>query len=113
MKTFCPARRRLTCRNSVSPNSLLAATVCRSAAETLAAGAGVFGVLYGFFGAGALAGAITAAARGRLGIATLLVGTGGMSAASIVIAPLRSVALCAVLLFVIGACWSLWATVNR
>ena len=80
------------------------------ASETLKTGPEVFGILSAFFGAGALAGALLAAALGRASWKVLVAGTGGFSVALLAIAPLESVWLCAALLFVTGGCFSLWTS---
>jgi MFS family permease len=80
------------------------------ASETLKTGPEVFGILSAFFGAGALAGALLSAALGRASWKVLVAGTGGFSVALLALAPLTSVWLCAVLLFVTGGCFSLWTS---
>jgi sugar phosphate permease len=78
------------------------------ASETLHAGPEVFGVLSASFGVGALLGALLAAALARASRKVLLLGTLGFSSTLLALAPQRTVALCAVLLFVTGLCFSLW-----
>ena len=81
------------------------------ASSTLDADAALFGVLFACFGAGALLGSLAAAAAARsASVRVFLVGFGAYSAAMLVLAPLRSAAAAAVVLFVIGACFSVWAT---
>jgi MFS family permease len=80
------------------------------AESTLDAGAGVFGLLFAAFGAGALAGSLLSATVGWASSRTFLAAFGAYSAALLVLAPLREPAAAAVLLFVIGACFSVWAT---
>jgi len=78
------------------------------ASETLEAGPRVFGLLSASFGAGALAGALLSAGLGRASWKALLAGVGGFSVALLALAPLQTVAACAVLLFVVGVCFTLW-----
>jgi MFS family permease len=78
------------------------------ASETLDSGPRTFGVLSASFGAGALIGALLAAALGRASWKALLTGVGGFSLALLALAPLETVVACAVLLFVIGVCFTLW-----
>jgi MFS family permease len=78
------------------------------ASDTLHAGPEVFGVLSASFGVGALLGALLAAALARASWKVLLLGTVGFSSTLLALAPQRTVALCAVLLFVTGLCFSLW-----
>jgi len=79
------------------------------ASKTLVVGAGVFGLLWACFGAGALAGALFAAGVRRPTWKLLLAGLGGFSGAMILLAPVRTVWLAGALLFAIGACFSLWS----
>ena len=76
--------------------------------ETLNAGSRTFGVLSACFGLGALAGALLTAAISRASWKALVAGIGGFSAALLVLAPQRSTAVCAFLLFLIGVCFTLW-----
>ena len=78
------------------------------ASETLNTGPEVFGVLSACFGAGALVGALLSAALGRASWKVLVAGTGGFSLSLLALAPLASVWPVAALLFVTGACFSLW-----
>jgi MFS family permease len=78
------------------------------ASGTLHAGAEVFGILFACFGAGALLGALGAAALGRASWKALILGSAGFSSAILLLAPVRSAALAALLLFVIGFCFSTW-----
>ena len=80
------------------------------AAETLKTGPEVFGILSAFFGAGALAGALMSAALGRASWKALVAGTGGFSLSLLALAPVASVWPAALLLFVTGACFSLWTS---
>ena len=80
------------------------------ASDTLDTGAEVFGILSACFGAGALVGALLSAAFGRASWKVLILGTGGFSVSLLALAPLTSVWLCAVLLFVTGVCFTLWTS---
>jgi len=72
------------------------------ASNTLHAGPRAFGLLSACFGAGALGGALAAATLGRASWKALLTGLTGFSLALLAIAPLHSVWVCSVLLFVLG-----------
>ncbi len=78
------------------------------AKHTLHAGPETFGILSASFGAGALVGALMAAALGRASWKVLLAGTGGFSLLLLALAPQQSVVACAVLLLATGACFTLW-----
>ena len=80
------------------------------ASDTLDTGAEVFGILSACFGAGALVGALLSAALGRASWKVLILGTGGFSVSLLALAPLTSVWLCALLLFVTGVCFTLWTS---
>jgi MFS family permease len=80
------------------------------ASDTLDTGAEVFGILSACFGAGALVGALLSAALGRASWKVLILGTGGFSISLLALAPLTSVWLCALLLFVTGVCFTLWTS---
>ena len=80
------------------------------ASETLATGPEVFGILSACFGAGALVGALLTAGLGRASWKVLVAGTGGFSLSLLAIAPLTAVWACAILLFVTGACFTLWTS---
>jgi MFS family permease len=78
------------------------------ASKTLHASATVFGVLFASFGVGALLGALAAAAMSRASWRAVVLGAAGFSSAMLVLAPVRSDALAALLLLVIGFCFSTW-----
>ncbi len=80
------------------------------ASETLDAGPRTFGIISAAFGAGALTGALLAAAIGRASVRGLIAGVGGFSLALLVLAPLDTVIACAVLLYVVGICFTLWTS---
>jgi MFS family permease len=78
------------------------------ASETLDSGPRAFGILSACFGAGALTGALLAAALGRASWKALLAGVGGFSVALLALAPVQTVVLAAALLFVVGVCFTMW-----
>jgi len=78
------------------------------AKRTLHSGAETFGLLSSFFGAGALVGALVAAALSRSSLKVLLAGTAGYGLSLLVLAPERTLASALVLLFVSGICFTLW-----
>lgn len=79
-------------------------------AHTLHAGPEVFGVLSACFGAGALAGALVSASLGRASWRAVLLGTGGFGTTLLLLAPQRSVAACALLLFATGLSFILFTS---
>jgi MFS family permease len=78
--------------------------------QTLHAGAAVFGLLFASFGVGALLGALAVAAMGRASWKALILGSAGFSGATLLLAPARNEAAAAVLLLVIGFCFSTWTS---
>ncbi|HEY3182615.1 MAG TPA: MFS transporter [Gaiellaceae bacterium] len=72
------------------------------AKQTLDAGPRTFGVLSACFGAGALVGALGSAALARTSWRVMFAGAAGFGLCELAIAPLRSVALVGMLLFVCG-----------
>jgi MFS family permease len=80
------------------------------AGQTLAADAGVFGLVTAAFGAGALAGALGAASLGRASWTVLVCAVSGFGAAQLIVAPLHDATAAAVLLFAAGACFTLWTS---
>ena len=78
------------------------------ASETLDAGPRTFGVLSACFGGGALAGALLAAGLARASWKALVAGVGGFSLSLLALAPLNTVLGCAILLFVVGVCFTMW-----
>jgi len=77
------------------------------ASSTLHTGPRTFGILSAAFGAGALAGALGTATLGRASWKGLLVGLAGFSTAMLALAPLRGLVQCGVLLFFVGASFTL------
>jgi MFS family permease len=69
----------------------------------------VYGLLFASFGAGALVGALAAAALGRASTKVLLIGGALFAAAELLLAPLHSALLAGVLLFVAGAGFTAWS----
>jgi MFS family permease len=72
------------------------------AKNTLAAGPGTFGIISACFGAGALVGALWAAAVSRTTWRVMLLGATGFGICELLIAPVHSTVLVGVLLFVCG-----------
>jgi MFS family permease len=72
------------------------------AKDTLAAGPRTYGIISASFGAGALVGALSAAARANARWRTMLVGAGGFGVCELLIAPVHSVLLASIGLFVCG-----------
>jgi MFS family permease len=77
------------------------------ASSTLHAGPRTFGILSAAFGVGALVGALVSATLGRASWRGLLVGLTGFSIAMLALAPLHGVWPCGVLLFFVGASFTL------
>jgi MFS family permease len=80
------------------------------AKNTLHSGAEVFGILSASFGAGALAGALLSAARGRASVRAVFVGTAGFGAAELLLALSGSLVPAVLLLFVTGATFTIWTS---
>jgi MFS family permease len=91
---------------SVNNNVLLPVLAKR----TLDSGAGTFGLLSAFFGAGALIGALAAAAVSNARVKTAIVGAAGFGLSQLLLAPEHSLAPALVLLFVGGVCFTLWSS---
>jgi MFS family permease len=72
------------------------------AKDTLDAGPRTFGVISACFGAGALVGALSAAALSRANWRVMFLGAGSVGIAELLLAPVRTTALAGVLLFVCG-----------
>jgi MFS family permease len=75
----------------------------------LHSGAETFGLLSAVFGAGALVGALTTAARSRASLRLLLLGAAGFGASQLVLAPQTSLIVALVLLFIGGFSFTLWS----
>jgi len=80
------------------------------AKQTLHSGPQVFGLLSAVFGVGALIGALFSAHLSRATVATTAVGSAGFALCELLIAPLRTTALIAVLLFLGGVCFTTWSS---
>jgi MFS family permease len=80
------------------------------AKQTLHSGPQVFGLLSAVFGVGALIGALVSAHVSRATVATTAVGSAGFALCELLIAPLRTTALIAVLLFLGGVCFTTWSS---
>jgi MFS family permease len=74
----------------------------RLAKNTLDAGPRTFGIISAAFGAGALIGALSAAAVAKARWRTMLLGAGGFGVCELLLAPVHGVAAASVLLFVCG-----------
>jgi MFS family permease len=83
------------------------------ARQTLHGGPQILGILSACFGAGALAGALVSAGLGRASLGTLLVGAGGFGLFELLLAPSRSTTACALILFAIGVCFTVWTTTSN
>jgi MFS family permease len=77
------------------------------ASDTLHLGAKAFGFLAAAFGAGALAGALAAAALGRASRRAFLAGTAGFGLTMLILAPLQTAWLCGLMLFAVGVSFTL------
>jgi MFS family permease len=80
------------------------------AKQTLHSGPQVFGVLSAVFGVGALIGALVSAHVSRATMGTTAIGTAGFALCELLIAPLRSTPLIALLLFIGGICFTTWSS---
>jgi MFS family permease len=76
---------------------------------TLHTHAFVFGVLSAVFGAGALAGALLAASRGRTSAKVMIAGSLVFTGAELVLAPIHGPVLAGALLFLTGAGFTVWS----
>jgi MFS family permease len=80
------------------------------AKHTLHSGPQVFGLLSAVFGVGALIGALVSAHVSRATVGTTAVGSAGFALCELLISPLRSTALIAVLLFLGGVFFTTWSS---
>ena len=80
------------------------------AKQTLHSGPQVFGLLSAVFGVGALIGALVSAHVSRATMGTTAIGTAGFALCELLIAPLRSTVIIAVLLFIGGICFTTWSS---
>jgi MFS family permease len=76
---------------------------------TLHAHAFVFGILSAVFGAGALAGALVAASRGRASAKVMIIGSIVFTGSELLLAPMHEAVLAGILLFFTGAGFTVWS----
>jgi MFS family permease len=76
------------------------------AKNTLDAGPETFGIVSACFGAGALVGALSAAAMANARWRVMLLGAGGFGVSELLIAPLHTTTLAGVMLFLCGVCFT-------
>jgi MFS family permease len=76
------------------------------AKDTLGAGPRTFGIVSACFGAGALVGALSAAAMANARWCVMLLGAAGFGASELLIAPLHVTALAGAMLFLCGVCFT-------
>ncbi len=69
----------------------------------------VYALLSAVFGAGALAGALLAASLGRASLKVMVIGAAAFTSAELILAPVRTTWLSAVLLFAVGAGFTVWS----
>jgi MFS family permease len=80
------------------------------AKHTLHSGPQTFGLLSAVFGVGALIGALVSAHVSRATVATTALGSTGFALCELLISPLRSTFVVAVLLFAAGVCFTTWSS---
>jgi MFS family permease len=80
------------------------------AKQTLHSGPETFGLLSAIFGVGALIGALVSAHVSRATVGTTAIGSAGFALCELLIAPVRTTAVVAVLLFVAGVCFTTWSS---
>jgi MFS family permease len=78
--------------------------------QTLHAGPQTFGILSAVFGVGALIGALVSAHLSRATVGTTAIASAGFALCELLIAPLRTTAFVAILLFVAGVCFTTWSS---
>jgi MFS family permease len=76
------------------------------AKDTLGAGPRTFGIVSACFGAGALVGALSAAAMANARWRVMLLGAAGFGASELLIAPLHATTLAGAMLFLCGICFT-------
>jgi MFS family permease len=76
------------------------------AKDTLGAGPRTFGIISACFGAGALLGALSAAAMANARWRVMLLGAAGFGASELLIAPVHATALAGAILFLCGLCFT-------
>jgi MFS family permease len=80
------------------------------AKHTLHSGPETFGILSATFGVGALLGALFSAHLSRATMGTCVFGSAGFALCELLIAPVRSTVVVALLLFVAGVCFTTWSS---
>jgi MFS family permease len=79
------------------------------AKQTLHSGPETFGILSAVFGVGALIGALVSAHVSRATMGTTALGSAGFALCQLLIAPVRTTLVVAVLLFIAGICFTTWS----
>jgi MFS family permease len=79
------------------------------AKQTLHSGPETFGVLSAVFGVGALIGALVSAHVSRATMGTTALGSAGFALCQLLIAPVRTTLVIAILLFIAGICFTTWS----
>jgi MFS family permease len=77
--------------------------------NTLHTHAAVYGILSAAFGAGALAGALAAASLSKASARTMIIGAIVFTGGELLLAPMKNVVLVGILLFVVGAGFTVWS----
>jgi len=80
------------------------------AKQTLHSGPEVFGLLSGIFGGGALLGALVSAHMSRATMGTTVLGSVGFALCELLLAPVRTTLVAALLLFLAGLCFTTWSS---
>jgi MFS family permease len=80
------------------------------AKQTLHSGPEVFGLLSGVFGGGALLGALVSAHMSRATMGTTVLGSAGFALCELLLAPVRTTFVAALLLFFAGLCFTTWSS---
>jgi MFS family permease len=80
------------------------------AKQTLHSGPETFGILSGVFGVGALIGALVSAHVSRATMGTTALGSAGFALCQLLIAPVRTTAVVALLLFIAGIFFTTWSS---
>jgi MFS family permease len=83
------------------------------AKHTLHAGPQTFGLLSAVFGGGALIGALVAAHVSRATVGTTALGGAGFGICELMLAPVHSTVIAALLLFAAGICFTTWASTSN
>ena len=82
------------------------------ATDRLETGAGAFGLIFSVFGVGALVGSLAQASTAAT-IGRMVAACSGFSAAFLLLVPVHALAAAAVLVFVAGACFTIWTASNQ